>query len=56
MMACYWSLAGNCRWALDYLTRALEIDASYRDLVGNEQDFDPIRDDPRFQELTSVIV
>ena len=55
-LACYWSLAGNCRWALDYLTRALEIDASFRDMVADEKDFNPIRDDPRFQELTSVIV
>lgn len=55
-LACYWSLAGNCRWALDYLTRALEIDPSFRDLISAEQDFDPIRDDPRFQELTSVVV
>ena len=55
-LACYWSLAGNCRWALDYLTRALEIDSTFRDLIPDEQDFDPLRNDPRFQELTSVIV
>jgi len=55
-LACYWSLAENCRWALDYLTRALEIDSSFRDMVADEKDFNPIRDDPRFQELTSVIV
>ena len=55
-LACYWSLSGNTNLALAYLASALEIDASYLDLVGGERDFDPIRDHPSFQELTSVIV
>jgi len=55
-LACYWSLAGNANLALAYLASALEIDASYLDLVPGESDFDPIRDHPSFQELTSVIV
>ena len=55
-LACYWSLAGNVKLALAYLTKAFDIDPSYRNLVGSEQDFDPIRDDPRFMEATSVIV
>jgi hypothetical protein len=41
---------------LVYLTRALELDPSYRDLVADEHDFDPIRGHPGFQELTGVIV
>jgi len=55
-LACYWSLANNAKLALEYLSRALSIDPDYRDLIGGEHDFDPIRADPRFQELTSVIV
>ena len=55
-LACYWSLAGNTDLALAYLASALEIDPGYRDLVANEPDFDAIRDNPSFQDLTSVIV
>ena len=55
-LACYWSLANNVKLALEYLGRAFSIDPDYRDLIGDEHDFDPIRSDPRFQELTSVIV
>lgn len=55
-LACYWSLARNREQALKYLSRALEIDANYRDLVPDETDFDPIRQDPDFQLLTSVVV
>ena len=32
-LACYWSLARNKQYALDYLSRAFEIDSNYRDLV-----------------------
>jgi hypothetical protein len=38
------------------LTTAFEIDPAFRDLVPGEPDFDPIRDHPGFQQLTSVIV
>jgi tetratricopeptide (TPR) repeat protein len=55
-LACYWSLAGNRKLALRYLAQALDIDPSYRDLIPEEHDFDPIRSDPEFQALTSVIV
>lgn len=55
-LACYWSLANNVKLALEYLSRAFSIDPDYRDLISGERDFDPIRSDPRFQELTSVIV
>lgn len=55
-LACYWSLARNKEQALDCLARALDIDADYRDLIGNEADFDPLRSDPDFQALTSIIV
>jgi len=55
-LACFWSLANNVKLALEYLSRAFSLDPEYRELIGGEHDFDPIRSDPRFQELTSVIV
>ena len=55
-LACYWSLRGSVRQALTYLMQAFEIDPNYRDLVACETDFDPIRDNPEFRLLTSVIV
>lgn len=55
-LACYWSLARNKSRALDYLAQAFEIDSNYRDMVHSEPDFDPIRDDPDFRALTSVVV
>ena len=55
-LACYWSLAGNAQLAIQYLAQSLTIDPSYRDLVGMESDFDPIRDTPEFQSVTNAIV
>lgn len=55
-LACYWSLAGKKEQSLDSLARALSIDADYRELVGSETDFDPLRSDPDFQALTAIIV
>jgi tetratricopeptide (TPR) repeat protein len=55
-LACYWSLAGSLNAALTYLSNAFEIDASFRNLVDAEPDFDPIRQHPAFQELTAVVV
>jgi tetratricopeptide (TPR) repeat protein len=55
-LACYWSLANNVQLALDFLAQALELSPDFRDLVGTERDFDPIRNEPGFQALVSVIV
>lgn len=55
-LACYWSLANNAKLAVEYLAEAFSIDPNYRDLVSQEEDFDPIRDDHDFRTLTSVIV
>jgi tetratricopeptide (TPR) repeat protein len=55
-LACYWSLAGNVKLAVAYLAQAFDLEPEYRDLVPREQDFDPIRNHPHFQALTSVIV
>lgn len=50
-LACYWSLARNRRRALQHLAHALEIDGNCRDLIPDEADFDPLRNDPLFQSL-----
>jgi tetratricopeptide (TPR) repeat protein len=50
-LACYWSLAGNKRLALRYLSRSLAIDPDYRLLIEGETDFDPIREDPEFRSV-----
>jgi tetratricopeptide (TPR) repeat protein len=55
-LACYWSLARNRTLALRYLSRALEIDSNFRDMVADEPDFNPLRHDSEFIALTSVIV
>jgi len=54
-LACYWSLARNRRRALQHLAHALDIDGNFRELVGDEPDFDPIRNDPLFQTLTTAL-
>jgi tetratricopeptide (TPR) repeat protein len=54
-LACYWSLARNRTLALRYLSRALEIDTNVRDMIGDEPDFNPLRHDPEFIQLASVI-
>ncbi len=55
-LACYWSLAGKKQRALSYLNRAIKLDPDFRRRVGEESDFDPIRSDPDFRALTSIIV
>lgn len=55
-LACYWSLAGKKQQALEYLSRAIVLQPDYRELVHEEADFDPIRSDPDFQALTSIVV
>jgi tetratricopeptide (TPR) repeat protein len=55
-LACYWSLAGNAERAIRYLARAFDIDSTYRSLVAEESDFDPIRHLPEFQALMGAIV
>ena len=55
-LACYWSLAKNKRKAIQFLSQALSLDENYRHLIDTEPDFDPIRNDPGFQSLISVIV
>lgn len=54
-LACYWSLVRNHPTAIQYLSRALEINGNFRDLVADEPDFDSIRNDAEFVALTSVV-
>lgn len=55
-LACYWSLAKNVALTLAYLAQAFELDESYRELVAEEADFNPVRNHPEFLALTGVIV
>jgi len=55
-LACYRSLAGDTPRALACLAQAIALDSRYRELVHEEPDFDPIRSDPEFIALTSIVV
>lgn len=55
-LACYLSLARDAATATEHLARAISLDGRYRDLSGDERDFDPIRDDPRFLAATHLAV
>ena len=55
-LACYLSLAGDKDRALVHLSRAFALEPDYRSLVHDEPDFDPLRSDPDFQALTTIIV
>lgn len=55
-LACYLSLAGETRRAVRSLARALKIEPHYREMIDTETDFDPIRNDPDFLALTSMVV
>ena len=48
-IACYFSLAGEKRQALSWLGRALRMSPELRQLIPEETDFDPLRDDEDFQ-------
>jgi tetratricopeptide (TPR) repeat protein len=50
-LACYLSLAGHRRRALRYLSQAVAINPTYRELAEVECDFQPLRADPEFRAL-----
>lgn len=54
-LACYWSLAGNKTQSLSWLGRALRMDRSLRQLIDDEPDFNPLRQDADFQLIVSAI-
>ena len=53
-VACCESLAGRTADALEHLGRAIEMWDGCRELARNDSDFEPIRDEPAFQELTGA--
>jgi uncharacterized Ntn-hydrolase superfamily protein len=52
-LACFESLAGDNEEALAHLTRSLELDPQLRPGAVRDTDFEPLRQDPRFQALVS---
>jgi tetratricopeptide (TPR) repeat protein len=50
-VACCESLAGRKAEAIEHLRLAIERSPALRSLAAEDTDFDPIRDDPEFQEL-----
>ena len=54
-LSCYWSLAGNKTQSLSWLGRALRMDRSFRQLIDDETDFDPLRHDPDFQLIVGAV-
>ena len=54
-LSCYFALAGDKPNSLSWLGRAIRLDASVRNLIPEESDFDGLRQDPDFQFITAVI-
>ena len=54
-LACYWSLQGNVSQCCEFLIRAFELEEHFREFVDQERDFDPVRNHPHFQSITSVV-
>jgi hypothetical protein len=50
-VACCESLAGQAADAIEHLRQVIEMWEGARDMATKDSDFDPIRDDPAFQEL-----
>jgi tetratricopeptide (TPR) repeat protein len=52
-VACCESLAGRTADAIEHLRRAIELSSSSASLANKDSDFDPLRNDPEFDELVS---
>jgi hypothetical protein len=50
-LACCESLAGRAAAAVEHLREALEAEPGLRESARDDEDFAPLRDDPRFEEL-----
>ena len=50
-LACCESLAGRTADAVDHLGRAIDMSEGFRAYAKGDSDFDPIRDEPAFEEL-----
>lgn len=55
-LACYLSLGQQVDRSLIHLSRALTLDPTFRILMDDEADFDPIRTDPGFIALMNLVV
>ena len=53
-LACAESLAGKADDALEHLAAAVEKQEDLRELARNDEDFAPLRDDPRFLEIVGA--
>ena len=49
--ACCYALHNQIDLALEFLPKAVELDAKFLEMAKTDNDFDSIRDDPRFQTL-----
>ena len=52
-VACCESLAGRTADALDHLRRAIDLSERFRSYAKGDSDFDAVRDEPAFKELTA---
>jgi tetratricopeptide (TPR) repeat protein len=50
-VACCESLAGRTEDAIEHLARAIELSERFRGFAAGDSDFDPIREQPAFEEL-----
>ncbi|MGZ4335145.1 MAG: TPR end-of-group domain-containing protein [Gaiellaceae bacterium] len=50
-LACCESLAGRPTDAVEHLRQAIEVSEDFRGMAKSDSDFDPIRDEPAFEEL-----
>jgi tetratricopeptide (TPR) repeat protein len=50
-LACYYSQKGNTDCAMRHLTTAIEMDGQYKKVARDDEDFNPIRGNPGFQDL-----
>lgn len=53
-LSCYFCLAGDKPQALSWLGRALRMEPNLRELIPDESDFDPLRNDPDFQFVIRI--
>ncbi len=52
-LACCESLAGQTDHAVEHLRRAIDLSERFRSYAVDDPDFDPIREEPAFKELTA---
>ena len=53
-LSCYYSLSGDKTQALSWLGKALRKEPALRELISDESDFDPLRNDPDFQFVIRI--